>query len=126
MVEQFKIHNQIFDKEFLDELNFKKYFNKNKNSFKTKHNRLLRYHKVRAILNLLRLIRNRAFHFENMLKMNEKGPRLSVKISNKNESMIISIHPHKICDFLNDLLESFHKDLINYAESGGKCRLESE
>ncbi|MGX2981640.1 hypothetical protein [Helicobacter sp. 23-1045] len=116
VVEHYKIHNRVFDALFLDNLNLKKYYIKNKNRFKP-NVCLKKYHKVSVILQLFRLIRNRAFHFENLYKMNKKGPRLSVKIYNKyNESLIVSIQPNKIMDFLNDLIASFDKDLIYYAE----------
>ena len=117
LVEHYKIHNQIFELKFLDNLDFKKYFKKNKTTFKSRHNRLLRHHKVTIILALLKLIRNRAFHFENLYKMNAKGPRLSVTICNhQGQKAIISIHPSKIKEFLNDIIASFDKDLIYYAE----------
>lgn len=116
IIDHYKIHNQILDRDFLKYIDFKKYFNKNKNRFKKSNFR--DYHKVKVILELLRLIRNRAFHFENLYKMNNHGPRLSTKITLKDysQSIIISIHPNKIKDFLNDLLASFHKDLVFYAD----------
>lgn len=115
-VEHHKIHNQLFNLKFLDNLDFKKYFVKNPRYFYSTS--LMRHHKVKAILLLLRLIRNRAFHFENLYKIVGNGyPRLNVKIMNKyNENIYIAIHPSKIQDFLNDILASFHKDLIHYAE----------
>lgn len=121
-----KIHNEIFSLEFLDNLDFKKYFEKNKSTFKTKHNRLLRHHKAKAILLLLRLMRNRAFHFENLYKIVGNGyPRLNIKISNKYDQHIyIAIYPTKIKEFLNDIIGSFDKDLVYCAESGGKCHLD--
>lgn len=122
VVEHYKIHNQIFAMDFLNDLDLKKYCAKNKNRF-NRHSLLQNYHKVRAILQLFRLIRNRAFHFENLYKMNKNGPRLSIKIyNNKNQFALVSIHPSKIIEFLNDLIASFDKDLIYYAEnkSGGK------
>lgn len=118
VVEHYKIHNRVFGVEFLDDLDLRKYYAKNKNSFKTKNNRLMRHHKVSAILQLFRLIRNRAFHFENLYKFTDSGyPRLNVKITNKyKESTYIAVEPSKIVDFLNDLIASFDKDLICYAE----------
>lgn len=129
IIEHYKIHNQIFPFEFLDNLNFKKYYPKNHRYFISTS--ILRHHKVKAILQLFRLIRNRAFHFENLYKMNEKGPRLSTKITNRyDESVIISILPSKIIEFLNDLIASFDKKLVQYAErkdkGGDKCPLENE
>ena len=118
VVDFYKIHNAIFKAEFLDTLDFKKYFDKNKDTFHTNHTRIMRHHKAKAILLLLRLIRNRAFHFENLYKIVGNGyPRLNVKITNKhNEAVYIAIHPDKIVEFLNDLLGSFHKDLVHYGE----------
>ncbi|MGX2983189.1 hypothetical protein [Helicobacter sp. 23-1045] len=117
VVEHYKIHNQIFAMDFLNDLDLKKYCAKNKNRFNP-NVCLKNYHKAKAILQLFRLIRNRAFHFENLYKITNKGyPRLNVKIQNKYKSnLYIAIEPSKIVDFLNDLIASFDKDLICYAE----------
>lgn len=119
LVEIYKIHNKIFGEEFLDSFDFAKYYAKNKRNFKSKHNRVLRHHKVSAILQLFRLIRNRAFHFENLYKFTDNGyPRLNVKITNKyNQSVYIAIEPSKIIDFLNDLIASFDTRLVTYGEN---------
>lgn len=117
VVEHYKIHNRVFCAEFLDSLDLRKYYKKNKNRFKP--NVCLRnYHKASAILQLFRLIRNRAFHFENLYKFTDSGyPRLNVKITNKyKQSVYIAVEPSKIVCFLNDLIASFDKDLIYYAE----------
>ncbi|MGI0406525.1 hypothetical protein ACRE1U_04365 [Helicobacter himalayensis] len=115
VVEHFKIHNKIFDKNFLDNLDFKTYYKHNKNSFSSNHNRLLRHHKVSVIMKLLHLLRNRAFHFENLYKMNKNGPRLSVTICNvKNEKLVVSLHPKRIIYFVNDILGGFNQDLLDY------------
>lgn len=118
VVEYYKIHNQILDIDLLGNMDFKKYFVKNKNRFNRKVN-FRNYHKVKAILELLRLIRNRSFHFENLYKIVGNGyPRLNVKITNKHkESVYVAIYPSKIKDFLDDLLVSFHKDLVFYAQN---------
>ncbi|MCX2683751.1 hypothetical protein OQH60_07795 [Campylobacter sp. MIT 21-1685] len=117
VVDFYKIHNVIFDTDFLDTLDFKKYFIKNPHYFYSTN--LMRHHKAKAILQLLRLIRNRAFHFENLYKIVGNGyPRLNIKITNKyDEAVYIAIHPNKIIEFLDDLLISFHKDLVHYGES---------
>lgn len=121
----YKIHDKIFDIYFLDTLDFRIYFHKNKNRFANKTN-LRRYQKARAILELLRIIRNRAFHFENLYKFvgNHHYPRLNTKISSPKAAneIYIAIAPTKIIKFLNDILSSFHKDLVDYAQSqsGGK------
>ena len=116
VVEHYKIHNQVFGVEFLDNLELKKYYAKNPPYFYSTS--IMRHHKVRAILQLFRLIRNRSFHFENLYKFTDNDyPRLNVKIQNKyQESVYIAIEPSKIVDFLNDLITSFDKDLTKYAE----------
>ncbi|MDE6045412.1 MAG: hypothetical protein K2F85_07855 [Helicobacter sp.] len=113
-----KVDDKIFDTDFLDSLDFTKYFFKNKNRFKnTKEFR--RYQKARAILELLRLIRNRAFHFENLYKFTKNNyPRLNVAIvDDEGNKIYVAIQPDRIKDFLNDLLASFHADLMDYAEN---------
>ena len=116
VVEHYRIHNRVFGVEFLDNLDLRKYYVKNPHYFYSTS--IMRHHKVSAILQLLRLIRNRAFHFENLYKFTDNGyPRLNVKITNKyKESVYIAILPNKITMFLNDLIASFDKDLICYAE----------
>ncbi|WP_233710948.1 hypothetical protein [Helicobacter salomonis] len=137
VVEHFQIYDQLFDLDFLDRLNFKKYCPKNKNRFGNKTSskprkkaHLKRYEKADLILQLLHTLRNRAFHFENLYKYTPKGyPRLSVKITDdkhhkknqalqleKPQELYIALQPDKILLFLNDLLESFNPELANYAE----------
>ena len=117
VVEHYKIHNKIFSQIFLDSLNLQKYYAKNRNRF-NRRMWLRNYHKAKAVLQLFRLIRNRAFHFENLYKFTDNGyPRLNVKITNKHkESVYIAIEPSKIITFFDDLIVSFDKDLIGYAE----------
>lgn len=115
VVEHYKIHNQVFGKDFLDNLDLKKYCAKNPHHFYSTS--IMRHHKVSAIIQLFRLIRNRAFHFENLYKITQNGyPRLNVKIQNKHkEKAYIAIKPSKITVFLDDLITNFDKDLITYA-----------
>ncbi|WP_104759584.1 hypothetical protein [Helicobacter bizzozeronii] len=132
VVKHFKVHNQIFNPSFLDCLDFKRYYHKNKNRFN--NTKCLRhYQKTTIILKLLHTLRNRAFHFENLYKYTDKGyPRLNTKISGKPithinssrkvlksknlQELYIALQPEKIPLFLNDLLESFNPELVNYAE----------
>lgn len=51
----------------------------------------------------------------------EAKPKQSTESTNhikgaSNEAIYIAIHPDKIVEFLNDLLGSFHKDLVHYGE----------
>lgn len=124
VVEHYKIANIVFQETFLDALNFKKYYVKNPKRFP--HTHIMRHQKGIILLKLLHLLRNRAFHFENLYKMNKNGPRLSVTIHNsKNEKLIFSLEPTKVNLFLDDMLMSFDRELLNYG-SGDKCPLERD
>lgn len=62
---------------------------------------------------MIKAIRNRAFHFENLLKINPDGkPRLSALASFNASWLLATVEPQKIIKLLNDILVSFDKDLI--------------
>lgn len=124
IVDYYKIHTKIFSKDFLEHLNFKRYYAKNVNRFKNKAN-LQNYHKVSLLLYLLRNLRNRAFHFENLYKLNEYNkPRLSAKLKDKSGfHIVINLETNKIQVFLEDLI----KELIKRDfENGGKASPRNE
>lgn len=107
VVEYYRIHNQVFSKEFLDGLDFKRYYAKNANHLKNGSN-LRHYHKVSLLLNLLHNLRNRAFHFENLYKLNnDNKPRLSAKLH--KPKIIINLEASKIKVFLKDLIDDLSK-----------------
>ena len=109
VVEYYRIHNQIFSKEFLDNLDFKRYYAKNANHLKNGSN-LRRYYKVNLLLHLLRNLRNRAFHFENLYRLNnDNKPRLSAKFDDNNPKIVINLEATKIQTFLNDLIDELSK-----------------
>lgn len=116
VVDFYRIHDKILCKEFLDGLDFKRYYAKNTNYFKDSSG-LRRYHKVRLLLHLLRNLRNRAFHFENLYKINDENkPRLMASIKNKENALcVINLETSKIKLFLKDLIVELMK-----RESGGK------
>lgn len=91
-------------------MDFRKYSKFNKKD------KLLNYQKVSFAYTLFRLIRNRAFHFENLYKINADGTLRLTKINGKN---IISIMPEHIEDFIDDLIFYFDEDLVGYLENGG-------
>lgn len=111
VVEHYKIHSCSFDKEFLDGFSFKKYYEKNKERLNKIP--LSNYQKAYGILLLIKSIRNRAFHFENLLKLREFGvPRLSVRVDfSKEKFYYFNIKPNMIIRYLDDILQSFDKDL---------------
>ena len=105
----YKIEPVALEKDFLDNFSFKKYYYKNKERLnKTELND---YQKACSILLLTKNIRNRAFHFENLLKLRKTGiPRLSVRVDLKeNRVFYFSIEPNMIIEYLDDILESFNK-----------------
>lgn len=108
----YEIHSQIFDTKFISSFNFKSYYAGNKS--KINHFKLRYTHKARAILYLIRIIRNRAFHFENLYKLNKNYPRLNTKIMLGANALYIAIAPHKITAFLDDILGSFDKRLLRW------------
>lgn len=111
LIEEYKVKAYMLD---LRKLDFKKYHYRNNDFFriKGKKTNLSNVSKVDIALNLIQVIRNRAFHWENLLKTRiikgETYPRI-VTIYPKNEERsnqtIIGIMPDKILDFLNDLIE---------------------
>lgn len=105
VVDFYKIHNQLFTNKFLKSLDFKRYFMGNKNRFSNKIE-LQDYQKVSLLLLLFKNLRNRAFHFENLYKLNnDNKPRLSASIQNKNnQKMIINLATENIEIFLDDIL----------------------
>ena len=107
VVDYYKIHNQIFGLDFLDNLDFRRYYMKNTNDFKN-GSQLRRYQKAGLLLHLLHNLRNRAFHFENLYKLNiDNQPRLSAKLC--KQKFIINLETAKIQVFLNDLIDELSK-----------------
>lgn len=105
-IDEQKIHNKVLK---LDGLSFKKYSEFNKK------NKLLNYQKVKIVYDLLVKIRNRAFHFENLYKLNNnQTPRISTKVG----KTLVGIEPNKLELFINDILDCFDKDLKDYVSGG--------
>lgn len=96
---------------FLDNLDFKRYYANNANRFKDKAN-LQNYQKANLLIHLLHNLRNRAFHFENLYKLNNSNqPRLNACIENNHKTTIciINLETAKIQVFLNDLIDELSK-----------------
>lgn len=110
VVESYKIESKLFDKAFLDSLDFKRYYGENANYLKDGSG-LRRYYKANLLIHLLRNLRNRAFHFENLYKLNNKNkPRLIASIENNKKSLcVINLATDKIQVFLSDLIDELSK-----------------
>ncbi|UAK86686.1 hypothetical protein K8O90_00245 (plasmid) [Campylobacter coli] len=100
----------------LKNINFRNYNQYNRNFF-FENGIKLRFrntHKVDIVLSLLQNLRNRSYHWENILKTTEKNgkhyPRLTTKIKNTH----IGVDPQKIDFFLSDLIKTFNEEILEY------------
>ncbi|WQV54310.1 CAAX protease [Helicobacter pylori] len=91
------------------------YYHENKDTLLIKGKKRLLYNYIKAhiALNLLWTIRNRAYHWENLLKIQpNKRPRIATSFSGETENipidriLVIGIEPNKITLFLDDLIKS--------------------
>ncbi len=103
-------------------MDFKRYYENNTNkirigSIKSKISNVL---KAKIALNLLKNIRNRAYHWENLLKTKNNAPN----ITNEIDGVIVGIMPNKIALFLDDLIKSIgNRDLERLSEFGCQSTL---
>lgn len=99
-----KIQNEVVN---LREMDFRKYSKFNKHG----KNKMPNFIKVTMVYSLLLTIRNRAFHFENLLKLNDKqAPRISTNLNGR----VVGIMPFMLENFLDDFLDCFDSDLRFY------------
>ncbi|MUU46457.1 CAAX protease [Helicobacter pylori] len=107
------------------------YYHENKDTLLIKGKKRLLYNYIKAhiALNLLWTIRNRAYHWENLLKIQpNKRPRITTPFNGKTENipmdkiLVIGIEPNKITLFLDDLIKSVgnkdFEDLSSLQKSG--------
>lgn len=116
MIIREKLQNRIMD---LKDISLKKYDENNKDfvKYENKKSKLTNVQKVDIILSLLHNLRNRCYHWENILKTriikDVTYPRLTTRIHN----IPIGLNPEKIQIFLDDVLSKFDENLLVYAES---------
>ncbi|WP_120946138.1 hypothetical protein [Helicobacter labacensis] len=102
-----------------DKIQFKRYdpsYKLEKIFIKGKKSHLSNYNKATIALSLFHTLRNRCYHWENITKTRtgENGkiyPRLTTKIL----GISIGVYPNEIERFLDDLLESSSRELLDYA-----------
>ncbi|WRE89761.1 CAAX protease [Helicobacter pylori] len=108
----YKLEGVILD---LRAYRFRAYYHENKDTLliKNRKQNLSNYAKAHIALNLLWTIRNRAYHWENLLKIQpNKRPRITTSFSGKTENipmdkiLVIGVEPNKITLFLDDLIKS--------------------
>ncbi len=116
----YKLEGVILD---LRTYSLKAYYKDNKDTLliKGRKQHLSNYAKAYIALNLLWTIRNRAYHWENLLKTKPNNrPRITTYFTGLKDNdrakmlMNISVEPSKIVLFLDDLIKSIgNKDLEN-------------
>ncbi|EGN1093420.1 hypothetical protein R7565_001964 [Campylobacter coli] len=100
----------------LKNINFRNYNQYNRNFFlkNGKKRNFGNIYKVDIVLSLLQNLRNRSYHWENILKTTEKNgkhyPRLTTKIENTH----IGVDLQKIDLFLSDLIKTFNEEILEY------------
>ncbi|MCQ2837489.1 CAAX protease [Helicobacter pylori] len=108
----YKLEGVVLD---LRAYRFRAYYHENKDTLliKNRKQNLSNYAKAHIALNLLWTIRNRAYHWENLLKIQpNKRPRITTSFSEKTENipmdkiLVIGVEPNKITLFLDDLIKS--------------------
>ncbi|WP_305860936.1 CAAX protease [Helicobacter pylori] len=114
----YKLEGVILD---LRAYRFRAYYHENKDTLliKNRKQNLSNYAKAHIALNLLWTIRNRAYHWENLLKIQPNNrPRITTYFTGLKDNdrakmpMNISVEPSKIVLFLDDLIKSIgNKDL---------------
>ncbi|MCQ2839193.1 CAAX protease [Helicobacter pylori] len=108
----YKLEGIILD---LRAYRFRAYYHENKDTLLIKGKKRLLYNYIKAhiALNLLWTIRNRAYHWENLLKTKPNNrPRIATPFNGKTKNilmdriLVIGIEPNKITLFLDDLIKS--------------------
>ena len=102
-------HLQTYIFENLHELDFKAFSSSNRNFFffNDRRNDFSDIDKADILLSLLLTIRNRCYHWENILKVrsinNQEYPRITHRLNNTN----VGIMPRELNKFLSDVLYKF-------------------
>ncbi len=108
----YKLEGVVLD---LRAYRFRAYYHENKDTLLIKGKKRLLYNYIKAhiALNLLWTIRNRTYHWEDLLKIQPNNrPRIATPFNGKTENipmdriLVIGIEPNKITLFLDDLIKS--------------------
>lgn len=119
LIAEYKVRHYMFD---LRDMDFKKYHWSNNGFFKINGKKTFfsNVSKVEIVLNLIRDIRNRCFHWENLKKVTikENGkvyPRITTiypKNQIKSHQTNIGIAPEMILVFLDDLIKNINNQVM--------------
>lgn len=102
----------------LNNINFRNYNQYNRNFFlkNGKKRNFGNIYKVDIVLSLLQNLRNRSYHWENILKTTEKNGKSFPRLTTKIENTYIGINPHKIEMFLDDLIKTLNEEILKYCQ----------
>lgn len=111
LIGEYEIRHYMFD---LQKMDFRKYHWRNRNFcfINGKKHHFSNVAKVNIALNLLRNIRNRAFHWENLLKTREIDNIPYPRITHKENGSSIGIMPEMILVFLDDLIDNINNEVM--------------
>lgn len=111
LINFYKVEHYMFD---LRDIDFRKYHWKNRNFFyiNGRKNMYSNVTKVNIALNLMRTIRNRAFHWENLLKTRTIKGVVFPRITHTEKNSTLGIMPDKILVFLDDLISTIDNEVI--------------
>lgn len=115
LIKENKLQNSIMD---LKNINFRNYNQYNRNFFlkNGKKRNFGNIYKVDIVLSLLQNLRNRSYHWENILKTTEKNGKHYPRLTTKIENVYIGINPQKIELFLDDLIKTFNEEILEYCQ----------
>ncbi|EPZ7486409.1 hypothetical protein ACXR77_001782 [Campylobacter coli] len=102
----------------LNNINFRNYNQYNRNFFlkNGKKRNFGNIYKVDIVLSLLQNLRNRSYHWENILKTTEKNGKHYPRLTTKIENAYIGINPQKIELFLDDLIKTLDEEILKYCQ----------
>lgn len=115
LIKENRMQDSIMD---LNNINFRNYNQYNRNFFlkNGKKRNFRNIYKVDIVLSLLQNLRNRSYHWENILKTTEKNGKSFPRLTTKIENTYIGINPHKIEMFLDDLIKTLDEEILKYCQ----------
>lgn len=115
LIKENRMQDSIID---LNNINFRNYNQYNRNFFlkNGKKRNFGNIYKVDIVLSLLQNLRNRSYHWENILKTTEKNGKHYPRLTTKIENAYIGINPQKIELFLDDLIKTFDEEILKYCQ----------
>ncbi|WP_158656932.1 hypothetical protein [Helicobacter bizzozeronii] len=109
--ESIRVRSKIFALQHFD---FKNYESSNRNYYidTPKKTKFSNDNKAEIVMYLLLSIRNRCFHWENLLKTRVNKNKVYPRITTKFRGTMVGIAPQNIELFLDDVLKSFDNELL--------------